>query len=80
MWIVCNFHEMSRLIYLKNKYKKIDNIYNNNKKNMSLAGLELRDLRLGSVHFNYYTTADIVQEVVKIMILIGWIFQCKTIK
>ena len=67
MWIVCKLHEMSRHFIWKinEKVKK--------KKKMPLPGFEL-GTQLNE-RFTHYTTDD-VMKVVKITIVIGWIFQC----
>ena len=70
MWIVCKLHEMSRHFIWKinEKIKK-------KKKKMPLPGFELGIHRTLNERFTHYTTDD-VTKVVKITIVIGWIFQC----
>ena len=71
MWIVCKLHEMSRHFIWKINEK----VKKKKKKKIPLPGFELGTHRIWNERFTHYTTDD-VMKVVKITIVIGWIFQC----
>ena len=70
MWIVCKLHEMSRHFIWK-----INEKVKQTKKKMPLPGFELGTQRILNERFTHYTTYD-VMKMVKIIIVVGWIFQC----